>query len=126
VTSFVRVTKQAKVERGGEGTRRCPWCRRELPTPAKTGRPRVYCRQSCRQQDYAARRRAVELRLGDDELVIERTHVDELRDAADVLAYAVDDADRDLASKNPTKAELREILDWVLDAARPIHRLARR
>lgn len=68
----------------------------------------------------------MELRLGDDELVIERTHVDELRDAADVLAYAVDDADRDLASKNPTKAELREILDWVLDAARPIHRLARR
>jgi hypothetical protein len=87
----------------------------------------VYCRQSCRQQDYEARRRAVELRLGDDELVVARTHVDELRDAADVLAYAVEDAERDLAANtSPTKAELREILDWLLDAARPLHRLARR
>ena len=87
----------------------------------------MYCKQSCRQQDYEARRRAAELRLGDDELVIARRHVDELRDAADVLAYAVEDADRDLAaSTNPTKAELREILDWLLDAARPLHRLARR
>ena len=107
--------------------RRCPWCRRELPAPAPTGRPRVYCRQSCRQQDYEARRRASELRLGDGELVVARRDVDELRDAADVLAYAVDDADRDLAAnKNPSKAELREILDWLLDAARPLHTLARK
>lgn len=87
----------------------------------------MYCRQSCRQQDYEARRRASELRLGDGELVMARRDVDELRDAADVLAYAVDDTERDLAANaNPTKAELRELLEWLLDAARPLHRLARR
>ena len=120
------MTKRTARERGGEGARRCPWCRRELPAPAKTGRPRVYCRQSCRQQDYEARRRASELRLGDGELVVARRDVDELRDAADVLAYAVDDTERDLATNaNPTKAELRELLDWLLEAARPLHHLAR-
>src|SRR5215210_819787 len=102
------MTKDQAAERGEERARRCPWCRRELPAAARTVRPRVYCRQSCRQQDYEARRRASELRLGDGELVVARRDVDELRDAADVLAYAVDDADRDLAANpNPTKAELR-------------------
>jgi hypothetical protein len=122
------MTKRESEEREGErGAARCLWCRRSLPDPARTGRPRRYCKQSCRQQDYEARRRSSELSLGDDELVIARSQIDELRDAADVLAYAVDDTDRDLtANKNPTRAELRELLDWLLDAARPLHRLSRR
>ncbi|MEI7754047.1 MAG: hypothetical protein WCJ32_06415 [Actinomycetota bacterium] len=55
-----------------------------------------------------------------------RTQIDELRDAAHVLAYAVDDTERDLAaSANPTKAELRDMLTWLLDAARPLRTLSR-
>ncbi len=52
--------------------------------------------------------------------------MDALRDAAHVLAYAVDDTERDLEeTKEPTKAELREMLSWLLDAARPVAQLCR-
>ncbi|CAB4895433.1 unannotated protein [freshwater metagenome] len=121
------MTKQAPFgthDRSGE--RKCLWCRRTLPAPARTGRPRLYCRQSCRQQDYEARLRATELQLGDNELVVARVQIDELRDAAHVLAYAVDDTERDLAAApNPTKSELLEMLTWLLEAARPVRDLCR-
>lgn len=118
------MTKRVAAHEAGE--RKCPWCRRPLPAPASTGRPRLYCRQSCRQQDYEARTRSSELRLGDNELVVVRNEFDELRDAAHVLAYAVDDTERDLrAATNATKAELREMLDWLLEAARPVRDLCR-
>ena len=86
----------------------------------------MYCRQSCRQQDYEARLRSSELSLGDNELVVVRGQFDELRDAAHVLAYAVDDTERDLqGATNATKAELREMLAWLLEAARPVRDLCR-
>ena len=36
------------------------------------GRPRRYCKTSCRQRDYEARRRAAELGLSEGELVVTR------------------------------------------------------
>ena len=58
---------------GDEGERsavlRCRWCRRVLPPAAKTGRPRRFCRQACRQWDWVARQRARDLALSEDELV---------------------------------------------------------
>ena len=56
--------------------------------------------------DYQARRRARELRLGDDELIVARCELDDLRDAVYVLARAVEDVDRDLAD-GPSSAEVR-------------------
>lgn len=51
-----------------------------------------------------------------------RSSLDDLHDDLYVLACAVDDADADLeaAGAKPAAAELRRILDWVLDAARPL------
>jgi hypothetical protein len=51
-----------------------------------------------------------------------RASLDELHDDLYVLACAVDDAERDLASAGPkpTAGELRDILDWLLEAARPL------
>jgi hypothetical protein len=69
--------------------------------------------------DYQARRRARELRLGDDELIVARRELDDLRDAVYVLACAVDDVDRDLAD-GPSAPEVRTALDWLLAAARPL------
>jgi hypothetical protein len=62
------------------------------------------------------------LQLSDGELVMARAELDALHDDLYVLACAVDDADRDLraAGSRATAAELREILDWVLGAARPL------
>jgi hypothetical protein len=69
--------------------------------------------------DYQARRRAKELHLGDDELIIARRELDDLHDAVYVLACAVEDVDRDLIDAT-TPAEVRSALDWLLDAARPL------
>lgn len=54
--------------------------------------------------------------------MIARSELDALHDDLYVLACAVDDTERDLAAAGarPTVAELRELLDWLLDAARPL------
>lgn len=46
-----------------------------------------------------------------------RAELDALHDELYVLACAVEDAERDLAA-NP--ADVRGILEWVLEAARPL------
>jgi len=100
---------------------RCAWCRRPLTGRSGPGRPRRFCQQSCRQRDYESRRRAKELDLGDHELIVARHALDALRDELYVLACAVEDVERDLASAaRPTARDLQDALTWLLDAARPL------
>lgn len=107
---------------GGEGLARCRWCRRVLPPSAKTGRRREFCRQACRQWDWVARQRARELAISETDLVVARAEVDALRDDLYVFACAMDDVRRDLAAAGTrTERELRESLDWLLQAAAPLH-----
>lgn len=122
------MTKQARRDDGDGGGRtrpaarrdRCAWCRRVLPAQ-RTGRPRQYCSQACRQWHWVGRQRATELRLSEDELIVAKAELDALHDELYVLACAVDDADRDLAAAGrPTERELREMIDWLLEAARPL------
>lgn len=80
----------------------------------------MFCRRSCRQRDYEARRRSSEIGLGDAELVIARTELEQLRDALYVLEAAVEDVERDLAASGDDPDEVRRSLDWLLDAARPL------
>jgi hypothetical protein len=117
------MTKETGEATGGE--RRCGWCRRPLPTPKATGRPRRYCSQACRQWDYVTRRGNRDVRITEEQLVLARSEVDALHDAVYVLSCAVDDAERDLAGlgSRPTAGQVREILEWVLDNARPLARL---
>jgi endogenous inhibitor of DNA gyrase (YacG/DUF329 family) len=102
--------------------RRCRWCRRALPERGGRGRPRQFCSQRCRQWDWVARQRARELDLSEGELVIARAALDDLHDQLYVLACAVQDTDDDLtaAAGAPGATELRRILDWLLEAARPL------
>jgi hypothetical protein len=83
------------------------------------GRPREFCRRSCRQRDYEARQRASEVGLSEHELVLTRQAMDELRDRIYVLECAMEDVERDL-SGTPTKAEYQDAVAWLLDAARPV------
>ena len=53
-----------------------------------------------------------------------RSELDELRDHLWVLEQTVRDVERDLASAR-TVRELREALEWLLHAARPLVSLAR-
>lgn len=50
-----------------------------------------------------------------------RAELDALHDDLFVLACAVEDVERDLrAAGRPTARELRDALDWLLEAARPL------
>lgn len=98
---------------------RCRWCGRVLPDRAKTGRPRRYCRQGCRQQAHLARRFAAAHGLGDDDVVVDRAQLDELNDLRYLLEAAIEDTDRDLAGA-PTKADLQTAVAWLLDNAQPV------
>jgi len=99
--------------------RRCRWCARRFTVEPGPGRPREFCRRSCRQRDYEARQRAAEVGLSEHELVLTRQAMDDLRDRIYVLECAIEDVERDLGASS-TKAELRDALDWLLDAARPV------
>jgi septal ring factor EnvC (AmiA/AmiB activator) len=107
------VTKQPEEER-------CRWCGRGFARAGGPGRPAQYCRRSCRQRDYEARRLAQELGLGETELVMARSELDELRDALYVLEAAIEDVDRDLQDAGDDPRELRRSIDWLLQAARPL------
>jgi hypothetical protein len=68
-----------------------------------------------------ARQRAAELELNENELVVARSELDALHDELYVLACAVEDVERDLATSGaPSQRELSEALAWLLDAARPL------
>ena len=66
----------------------------------------------------AGQRRA-ELGLSESELVVTRQALDALHDKLYVLEAAVEDVQRDLA-EGETEQDLREALDWLLQAAEPL------
>jgi hypothetical protein len=111
-----------KVEDDGQVRQsRCRWCRRVLPEQRR-GRPRQFCSQACRQWDWVGRQRAHELQLSEGELIVAKSELDALHDELYVLACAVNDAERDLlaAGAKASPRELREVVDWLLEAARPL------
>ena len=99
--------------------RPCRWCGRPVGPQAGVGRIRLYCRATCRQRDFEARQRAIDVGLTESELIVTRQALEELHDALYVLEAAVEDVDRDLQSAKTTK-DYREALEWVLQAARPL------
>lgn len=113
---MTKVPGVAQVQRS-----RCQWCRRVLPDQ-RMGRPRRYCSQSCRQWHWVGQQRARELQLSEGELLVAKSELDGLHDQLYVLACAVNDAERDLAVAGARAGarELREALDWLLEAARPL------
>lgn len=106
---------------GSANQQRCRWCRRVLVARPGPGRPKVFCSQACRQWDWVSRQRARELQISEDELVVARRELERLYDDLYVLSCAIEDTDRELSAGRPTVASLRETLQWLLDAARPLH-----
>ena len=99
--------------------RRCRWCARPLPDRAGAGRPREFCRQSCRQQAYLARRLAESHGLGTDDVVVSRAELEELQGQLYCLQAAVEDVERDLAESS-TPEEVGEAFRWLLTNAKPL------
>lgn len=104
---------------GEHSTRRCRWCGRRFSVAPGPGRPREFCRRSCRQRDYEARQRSAEVGLSEDQLIVARATLDELRDRLYVLEAAVEDVERDLAG-DPSDQDYRDAVQWLLEAARPL------
>jgi len=65
------------------------------------------------------RQRAQELQLSEDELVVARAELDALYDDLYVLTCAIADTEKELSAKSTTTS-LRESLEWLLEAARPL------
>lgn len=114
------MTKSTRGTGSGDSRPRCGWCRHPLPATAGPGRPKKFCSQKCRQWDWVSRQRAAELELSETELVVAREELDNLKDLIFVLQCAVNDVTADLASSRHTKESLRELAEWLLEAAEPV------
>lgn len=99
---------------------RCRYCRKVFAVASGPGRKKEFCSQACRQWDWVGRQRARELQLSEDELVVARAELDALYDDLFVLSCAVSDTERELTAGASSARALREALDWLLDAARPL------
>jgi hypothetical protein len=92
-----------------------------MPASAKTGRPRRYCKRSCRQRDFEARERARAHGLDEADLIVTREALEQLRDQLYVVQCAVEDVRRDIGSSaRPTLHEYEEAMAWLLDSLAPL------
>jgi hypothetical protein len=112
------LSKRAPEQQGRD--KRCRWCRHVLIVATGPGRPKEFCSQRCRQWDWVSRQRASELALSENELVMTRDELDELKDQIYVLHCALNDVQSDLVSPRQTKETLLEMLGWLIQAAEPI------
>jgi hypothetical protein len=106
---FVTVTKRQA----------CAWCGGPIEIAAGAGRPRQYCRRSCRQRDFEARKRARELGLAESDLIVARRAMEGLDDLLFVLSCAIADVEGDIALDRSPE-QLQRSLDWLLESARPL------
>jgi hypothetical protein len=74
-----------------------------------------------------ARKLAAAHGLGDDDLIVSRTQVEELQSRIYCLRAALEDVDRDLAAgggrSGARKEDLREAFDWLRENAQPVAEL---
>lgn len=103
----------------GESVQRCRWCGRRIDRHSGRGRPRLFCRDGCRQQAYLARRLAEAHGLGPDELVVSRDALEELQSRIYCLQAALEDIERDL-SRSGEPEDIREALHWLRENAEPV------
>ena len=119
--NIVTVTKSLRVK-GEREIVACCWCRRPVAPNEGPGRPRRFCKRSCRQRDFEARQRSARVGLDEGELIVARGDVDRLHDEIFVLSCAVADAEADLRDAESV-ADLRLIVSSVLAAARDVSAL---
>ena len=93
----------------------CAWCGRPLPVsvPGRAGRPREYCRRSCRQRAYENRSSQRVRHADEADLADERAAKEHVLDRLDVLARTLGDLER-LEEGD----DREQVLAWLVDAAR--------
>jgi len=97
------------------GTDRCAWCQRPIARHPGAGRPRLFCSDSHRQRAYEARRRADELHVPADQVLVATVDLARLHDRLYRLEAAVEDVTADLAA-SPGAAAHRRAFEHLMDA----------
>jgi len=103
-------------------TQHCTWCGRRLPDEAKSGRPRRYCAQPCRQRAYERRAAVQRGGLPEDAVVLSSTELADLQDRLFQLRCAAEDivtATDDGADQH----ELRRLAQHIVRTAQAMERL---
>lgn len=95
----------------GERADRCGWCHATLAPRTGPGRPRQFCRQSCRQQAYLARKLAAAHGLGDDQLIVDRQSFEVAQDRIALLRQALADLEREAGEERPS--DLAHAFEWL-------------
>lgn len=108
ITYFRTVTKQ-------DITPRCRWCGHVLAVAVGPGRPKLYCRQSCRQRAYELRRRQLAGALRPGEVPITTDDFERLRDGVYRLTSALEDVDLDIAEVGDYEAAFRHLYEAASD-----------
>ena len=96
--------------------RKCVWCRFPVTQTDGPGRPRRYCKRSCRQRDFEARQRSLAHGVDEHDILVARSEVNRLKDEIFVLSCAVEDAQRDLVDAS-TITDYTDIVRSLLTAA---------
>ena len=115
--NIVTVTK-SRSDNNREGEK-CLWCRFPVAQANGPGRPRRYCKRSCRQRDFEARQRSAAHGVDESDILLARSEVNRLRDEIFVLQCAIEDADRDLPEAT-TVNEYNDVVTMLLEAARGV------
>ena len=97
----------------------CEHCGRSLEASAGVGRPRKYCRRSCRQRAYERRRHQGDLAWGDARLVGMARELAELEDRLDRARDLVDQLRFDVEDGRPVdEGVLADLGAQLSEAAR--------
>lgn len=108
----------APAEFAGTGT--CEHCGRGFERPVGVGRPRRYCRRSCRQRAYERRRHDGDQAWGDRRIIELGRQLAAHEDAIDRVRWLADQLDRDAREERPCDAgELARRLDEALRLEEP-------
>ena len=75
-----------------DGRRACRWCGSTFAVTARPGRPREFCRRSCRQRAYEARAAGSRAAAGPDAIVVSERALADLQDRLWILECALTDA----------------------------------
>lgn len=102
--------------------RRCTWCGGELPATGRTGRPRRYCGQPCRQRAYEHRHIADRAGLDTDAVIVSARELQDLQDRLFQLRCAVEDVQTAFA-EDATRAELATTVANLTDSVGALDRI---
>lgn len=99
----------------------CAWCGREMPQGGR-GRPRKFCRPSCRQRAYEQRRQLTGTGISADAVIMKPDKVRALGDDLFELRCAAEDI-ATAAAEGAQPDEIRELCTELVALARQIEKL---